>query len=420
MRTYFLTVGLGSFLMLSGCGGGGGGAGGNNPNPNPTPQPQTATGRFIDTVVEGLEYSSGNQSGITSDSGSFTYEVGEDVTFTVGSVEIGTVAGADLITPVDLVGGDSDTVEVQNIVRFLLMLDSDGDNSNGITISSEVRGIAENWLQPDFTTDLLDGELASITADVMAIDNRLPVLPDALEAKNHLEATLSCLASGIFAGTFSGTDEGTFVLWVQHQRYDPFVFGDTDSRVGVTSALVYSSAEDVVLGVAPQQGLSFNSDKQFVSGVVSNGASFSGELADYITLANGSWSNGLTGDSGTFTGERLAGGEGAVYRLSGFINIPGFDFTPDGSGLIGLDIAADNSVTGVMVTLRGDIMDLMGTLTGNQIAVSGGEHSFSLTFDPDGTDPSNDVALGSVAGFTGSWVSNMGTGDVIGTSCQPD
>lgn len=418
MRSYYLTVGLGTLLALSGCGGGGGSNGGSTPTP--TPSPQTATGRFIDTVVEGLEYSSGDQSGITSDSGSFTYEVGEDVTFSVGTVELGTVEGSELITPVDLVGGDSDTLEVQNIVRFLLMLDSDGNSSNGITISAEVRGIAENWLQPDFTTDLLDGELASITADVMAVDNRLPVLPSPAEAKDHLEATLSCLASGIFAGTFSGTDEGTFVLWVQHQRYDPLVFGDTDPRVGVTSALVYSSVEDVVLGVAPQRGLSFNSEKQFVSGVVSNGASFSGELADYNTLANGSWSNGLTGDSGTFAGERLAGGEGAVYRLSGFINIPGFDFTPDGSGLIGLDIASDNSVTGVMVTLRGDETDLSGALTGNEISVSGGGHSFTLTFDPDGTDPFNDVALGNVAGFTGSWVSNIGTGDVIGTSCQPD
>lgn len=73
-----------------------------------------------------------------------------------------------------------------------------------------------------------------------------------------------------------------------------------------------------------------------------------------------------------------------------------------------------------MVTLRGDITDLTGMLTGNEITVSGGEHSFTLTFDPDGTDSSNDLALGNVAGFVGTWSNNLGTGDVVGTSCQSD
>ena len=418
MRRYLLSGGLSAVIMLSGCGSGDSGSDGTS---NPTPQPpQTATGRFIDAVVKGLEYTSGDQSGVTSDSGNFTYEVGENIVFGVGGVSLGTAAGAEFITPVDLAQNDTGSVKVQNLVRFLLMLDSDGDSTNGITISSEVRNFATNWVQPDLATDTLDSELAQIMADVMAVDNRLPILPSADDAKSHIENTLSCLASGIFAGTFSGTDSGSFLLWVQHQRFDPVVFGDTEPRVGVTSALIYSTVENVVLGVAPQKGISFNTNKQFVSGIVANGASFSGEMAGYDALANGSWSNGLTGDSGTFSGERLAGNESAVYRLSGFFNLTGFDFTPDGSGLIGLNIAEDNSVTGVMVTLRGDEIDLIGTLNGNEISVSGGQHSFTLAFDPDGTDTANDFALGNVAGFIGTWNSNSGTGEVIGTSCSPD
>ena len=417
MRVLHLVT-VGSLCLLTACGGGGGS---NTPTSPPTPQPpQTAEGRFIDTVVEGLGYSSGNQIGVTSDSGSFTYEVGENVTFSVGAVEIGAANGDSIISPVDLTGSNTSMADVQNIVRFLLMLDSDGDSANGISISSEVQSMAENWSPVDFTSPNLDGELAQIISDVSAADNRTPILPSSQDAQDHLEGTLACLSSGIFSGTFSGQDNGTFLLWVQHQRFDPLTFGDNTPRVGVTSALVFSTDENEVLGVAPQQGLSFDSDKQFITGLVSNGAEFVGDLESYQNVTNGSWQNGLTNESGIFNGERIAGMSNAVHRLSGFFNLQGVAFNPDGSGVIALDILADNSVTGAMATLRGDETALAGTLAGSAISVSGGNNSFTLTFDPDGTDSSNDAALGTTSGFVGTWNGTSGLGDVIGTSCQPD
>lgn len=412
-----LGLAAGLLCFLTACGGGGGGNGGGT---TPPPTPQIAEGRFIDAVVEGLSYSSGDQSGTTSDTGSFTYEVGETVTFSVGAVEIGTVAGGDIISPVDLTGSNSTMPDTQNIVRFLLMLDSDGDSANGITISSEVRDIATNWLQPDFTTDLLDGELASIMADVMAVDNRIPVLPSANEAQAHLEGTLACLSSGVFAGTFSGQDNGTFLLWIQHERFDPVVFGDATPRIGVTSALVFSTDENIVSGVVPQQGLSFDSDQSFISGLVSTGAEFTGEFTNYSTITNGNWQNSIFDESGTFNGDRVGGNQDAKYRLSGFFNLQGMDFTADYSGLVSLDIMGDDSVTGVMITLRGDETILTGTRTGIDLTVTGDNNSFTLTFDPDGTDSSNDLLLGTSSGFLGTMSNSNGMSDVIGTSCQPD
>lgn len=419
MRVLIL-VATGSLCLLAACGGGGGSNnGGNTTNPPPS-TPQTAEGRFIDSVVEGLSYSSGDQSGITGTDGTFSYEVGESVTFSVGTVEIGSAIGRELITPVDLTGSNSTMPDTQNIVRFLLMLDSDGDGSNGITVSNEVQVMAENWLQVDFTSSDFEADLATIISDVAAVDNRTPVLPSATEAQAHLEGTLACLSSGVFKGTFSGQDNGTFLLWVQHERYDPPVFGDTTPRLGVTSALVFSTDENVVSGVAPQQGLSFDSDQSFISGLVSTGAEFTGELVDYTTITNGNWSNSIFNESGTFEGERIGGHEDTVYRLSGFFNLQGMDFSADDSGLVALDILDDDSVTGVMVTLRGDETPLTGTRSGNSISVSGGNAGFTLSFDPDGTDSSNDVALGTTSGFVGSMTNASGTNDVIGTSCQPD
>ena len=412
-------VATGSLCLLVACGGGGGSSSGGNTT-NPPSTPQTAEGRFIDTAVEGLSFSSGDQTGITDGEGTFTYEVGQNVTFSVGSVDVGSVMGGDIITPVDLTASNSTMSDTQNIVRFLLMLDVDADSSNGITISNEVQLMAENWTQVDFASSNFEANLATIISDVAAVDNRTPILPSAMAAQAHLEETLACLSSGIFKGTYSGQDNGSFLLWVQHERYDPLVFGDANPRVGVTSALVFSTDENVVSGVAPQQGLSFDSDQSFISGLVSTGAEFTGELVGFAAIANGNWVNSIFNESGTFSGERIGGSDDAVYRLSGFFNLQGMDFSADNTGVVALDIFDDNSVTGVMVTLRGDETTLTGTRTGNSISVSGGNNNFTLSFDPDGTDSSNDLALGTTSGFIGTMSNASGTNDVIGTSCELD
>lgn len=415
MRTISLLVWGSIFSLLTACGGGGGGS-----NSTATSvSPQTATGQFVDSRVEGLSYISGGQSGVTDSQGTFTYEIGANITFSIGTVTLGTVAGNEVITPVDLTGENSGTIRVRNIVRFLLMLDSDGDSSNGITLSNSVQLIAENWLAVDFSSADLDTDLIQIISDVATADSRVPVLPASGQAQVHVEDTLSCLASGVFAGTFSGQDNGTFLLWIQSQRFDPVVFGDTSPRSGVTSALVFSTDDNLVLGVTPQQGLSFNSNKQFITGLVSSGTEFSGELEDYRTIRNGIWANGITGESGGFSGERKAGKTDVVYRLSGFLNLDNQLFSADGSGIVGLDIGSDNRVTGVMVTLRGQESALAGTLDGTTISVSGGGNTLTLEFDADGSDASNDALLGTTAGFTGQWNSASGLGSVIGTSCQP-
>ena len=108
------------FLLIA-CGGGGGGGGGST-------SPTTATGVFKDNNVSGVTYTSGAQSGTTGSDGSFTYEVGQLVSFNLGNVTLGSASGNSVITPIDLVaGGSSSSTEVLNLVRFLLMLDTDGD-----------------------------------------------------------------------------------------------------------------------------------------------------------------------------------------------------------------------------------------------------------------------------------------------------
>ena len=125
-------------LGLTACGGGGSSSSDNNDAGSPA---QTAQGVFIDSAVEGLEFASGQSSGVTDVNGTFTYEAGNSITFRVGDIEIGSATGGDTLTPLSLVTGAVDETDPQvvNIARFLQTLDDDGNADNGITITQLVR-----------------------------------------------------------------------------------------------------------------------------------------------------------------------------------------------------------------------------------------------------------------------------------------
>ena len=119
-----------SALLLTGCGGGG------------SSGPATASGTFIDSAVVSLHYTSGGQSGSTGADGSFTCEVGQPVTFTIGNLELPTVtctAGANVVSPMTLFEtADLSDPRVVNLAQLLQTLDSNSDPDDGITIDAGV------------------------------------------------------------------------------------------------------------------------------------------------------------------------------------------------------------------------------------------------------------------------------------------
>lgn len=114
-----------------------------DPVPDPEPEPEVLTGVFKDAEVEGLTFETTTQSGTTNAAGEFTYQEGEQVTFKVGNVTIGSAMGQELVTPITLaqtVEPDA-TIEsslAQNIAALLQTLDIDGDETNGVSITPEV------------------------------------------------------------------------------------------------------------------------------------------------------------------------------------------------------------------------------------------------------------------------------------------
>ena len=132
------------------------------------------TGALLDGPVSGVTYSSGTQAGITNDAGEFQYFPNETIEFSIGGIKLGQVTLLKpsgngvraLITPVELTGSaDASDPRVVRLLQFLQSLDSDGDHSNGISISAATVAAASSlnidFSDPNFETNNLIDLMAS-------------------------------------------------------------------------------------------------------------------------------------------------------------------------------------------------------------------------------------------------------------------
>jgi len=109
--------------------------------------PGVLTGVFIDGPVAGITYKTPTVGGMTDATGTFKYKEGEEVTFSIGRVVLGSAAGKPVLTPLDIVAGAKDTSDqrVINISVLLQTLDQDGNPENGITISSKAASFVDQY-----------------------------------------------------------------------------------------------------------------------------------------------------------------------------------------------------------------------------------------------------------------------------------
>jgi len=407
-----LLAGLLAGLGLGGCGGAVSNLG------NVTPGGLDATtgkGLFRDSNVTGLGYSSGEIAGITTEedgpalAGEFNYTIGAGITFFVGGVTLGIAPEGTFITPVHLVpDGNTGRTNVQNIARFLQMLDSNGDPDDGIFISSGVRSVAENWPPVNFQTDNLDAELASIMSDVASVDGRNPLLPDAPTAKAHLDATLLCSYSGGFGGRFS---DNTGVVG----RFGFLLNGTT----GVLSGQIYrvgATLPTPINGTVPlrfdQQGLSAIS----VTGRTPNGDEFTFQFTN-LDQIDGNWQNLLTDQQGTFSGARINNPQTPVYLFVG-------TFAGDDNGIMSFGVFRD--ATGELNSINGEMykasIDELNNFNGRVI---GPESVPVRTMDVTAGDVKNFVGNIDFDALTasGNWTQNVSatqsqSGTFTATGCK--
>ena len=177
--------------LLSACGGGGGG--GDSTTPTSTP----ISGVFLDSAVEGLDYgASGAAKATTAADGGFSCTVGDSLTFSVGSIVLGTTPCDATVTPLTLVG--SSNVKEDRVVNRLLtlqLLDEDNDPSNGIKIAAAVKAaLASRTL--DFS--------AAAAAFNTALSATLATLPAAYQSRT-VDVNRRTLVREHFENTLAST-----------------------------------------------------------------------------------------------------------------------------------------------------------------------------------------------------------------------
>lgn len=179
-----LSLAVATTLTLTACGGGGSSKS-NNPSNNNQQQPTMATGKFLDSAVEGLEVWQNSKSlGKTNANGEYTYVVGGGaVTFKLGSLTLGSTMPKTIVTPADL------TTDSQQLVRTLQILqsaDKDNNPANGITIDNTV---AERFTASDFNDLLKEEDDDTFTAKLEPKLNNGQKIVSYDEAINHFKET---------------------------------------------------------------------------------------------------------------------------------------------------------------------------------------------------------------------------------------
>ena len=180
---------------VSGCKDGGGGS-----------DSSLRTGVFTDSPVAGLHYQTATQSGVTAADGSFLYQSGEVVTFSLGSLELGRATGAEQLTPMDLVEGATTVADnrVTNMLVLLQSLDADRSLNNGIQISPAIADAVSLWADSIVfdqapASFAASSQIQDLLAELNAAeppvftesDPRPRTLRSAAEAQAHMQRTLS-------------------------------------------------------------------------------------------------------------------------------------------------------------------------------------------------------------------------------------
>ena len=172
------------FTMLAGCFASGDGE-------DPVSDP-VLTGVLLDGPTSGVSYTTESQTGTTNANGEFSYFPGETIVFSIGGLKLGQVQLVKpdpavprvVVTPVELTGStDASDPKVIRLLQLLQSLDSDGDHSNGISISETTRSAAAslviNFADTNFAVNNPTFNLQSTVDNISDPDDPVPAIVSA-------------------------------------------------------------------------------------------------------------------------------------------------------------------------------------------------------------------------------------------------
>lgn len=267
-------------MALAACGG------------NSEAPPRQIVGVFHDSAVEGLEYVDGAAAkASTNAAGEFTCTPGNQVSFSIGGLALGSTYCNTVITPKMLAGvADIKDTKVVNRLMALQILDADVDPSNGIKIGADVK-------------TALAGKSLDFNAAATTFNSAMSASLLALDAKyssRTVDESRRIMAVEHFQDTLAGT-LGTPMTESSTQKN---AVGDV--TVAVTRFQIRFAASDFV----PYEGSNAKVKEDFPNGFL---PSFGSGLTFKGTAANGNLEfYGLTDRGPNGDGPNVPNGTGVL------------------------------------------------------------------------------------------------------------
>lgn len=191
-----LVIGALFGVLLAGCGGG------DKKSTTPPATTNVTTKGVVYPIVVDLSYQTNTSSGKVAADGSYTYKANENVTFSVGGIELATVPAGSKVTPLPL---DSDVAST-NLLRLLKALDTDGDLSNGITLPT----LATSTL---INLDLTDEASLAAALASLAPSATLPAANDPQVVSALADAkTIALQNMGTYGSTYTSMPHAPYAM----------------------------------------------------------------------------------------------------------------------------------------------------------------------------------------------------------------
>ena len=176
------------------------------------------TGQLVDAPVTGVRYStSSGVSGITDVNGSYRYNAGDVITFSLGGLTIGAVTATPRISPLELAGGNA--TKLTNILVLLQSLDADATPANGINITAPTAAAVTSAI--NLAQDPLVFASTANTAlrSAMTAGGLTGSIRTITQANAHFSSqAMSILTSNIWHIT-NGVNDTTFVRFLPGGEY---------------------------------------------------------------------------------------------------------------------------------------------------------------------------------------------------------
>src|SRR5690606_4505132 len=140
---------------------------------------------LTDGVIIGANYTINGVTKQTNERGEFEYQEGDEITFSVGDIEIGKVKGDSRITPLELAKDEKTQL---NLMVFLQSLDTEGDHDDGIKLPSDLSSLSKETINFSAEPEEFAQDLQIQLKNIPELKNNTVVSPE--KAKENFSKTI--------------------------------------------------------------------------------------------------------------------------------------------------------------------------------------------------------------------------------------